>query len=34
LLWIEQDFDKEKKKKHGEAATKAATKPDMGPLLQ
>lgn len=34
LLWIEQDLDKEKKKKNGEAATKPATKPDLGPLLQ
>jgi hypothetical protein len=33
LLWIEQDLDKETKK-HGEASTKAVTKPDLGPLLQ
>ena len=34
LLWIERDLDKEKKKKNGEAATKATTKIDTGPLLQ
>jgi hypothetical protein len=34
LLWIERDLDKEKKKKNGEAGTKATTKIDTGPLLQ